>query len=68
MERIHSHQLEDVSKNADPVDVTLTTPQPKASDIYYAPALRWTDTIYANRDPWTLRGSYRHMNEIKGKT
>ena len=32
---IRSRQLEDVSTNADPVDVTLTIPQPKASDIYY---------------------------------
>ena len=35
MERIRSRQLEDVSKNADPMDVTLTIPQPTASDIYY---------------------------------
>ena len=35
MERIRSRQLEDVSTNADPVNVTLTNPQPKASDIYY---------------------------------
>ena len=33
MERIRSRQLEDVSTNADPVDVTLTIPQPKASEI-----------------------------------
>ena len=31
MERIHSRHLEDVSTNADPMDVTITTPQPKAS-------------------------------------
>ena len=35
MERIRSRQLEDVSTNTDPVDVTLTIPQPKASEIYY---------------------------------
>ena len=35
MESIRSRQIEHVSTNADPMDVTLTTPQPKASDIYY---------------------------------
>ena len=35
MERIRSRQLHDVNTNADPVDVTLTIPQPKASEIYY---------------------------------
>ena len=35
MERIRSCQIEDVSKNVDPVDITLTIPQPKASEIYY---------------------------------
>ena len=35
MERIRSRQLEDVSTNADPVDVTLKILQPKASEIYY---------------------------------
>ena len=35
MERICSPQLEDVSTNADPVDVTLALPQQKASEIYY---------------------------------
>ena len=35
MERIRSHHLEDVSTNVDPVNVTLTTLQPKAPEIYY---------------------------------
>ena len=36
MERVRSRQIEDVETNADPVDVTLCIPQPKACDIYYA--------------------------------
>ena len=32
------------------------------------PALRSTDTKDSDRNPWTLRRSYRHMNGIKGKT
>ena len=35
IERIRSRHLEDVSTNADPVDVTLTILQPKASEINY---------------------------------
>ena len=35
MEMILSLQIEDVSKNAYPVDVTLTIQQPKVPDIYY---------------------------------
>ena len=35
IERIRSRHLEDVSTNADPVDVTLTILQPKASYVYY---------------------------------
>ena len=35
MERICYRQLEDISTNIDPVDVTHTIPQPKVSDIYY---------------------------------
>ena len=34
-ERILSRQLEDVSTNSDPMDVTLTILQPKEPDIYY---------------------------------
>ena len=33
MESIFSCQLEDVSTNSDTVDVTLTIPQPNASEI-----------------------------------
>ena len=35
MERTRSRQLEDVSTNVDTEDITLTIPQPKASEIYY---------------------------------
>ena len=35
MERTRSLHIEDASTNADPIDVTLTIPQPKASEIYY---------------------------------
>ena len=35
MERIRSRQIEDVSKNAYPMYVTLKILQPKASEIYY---------------------------------
>ena len=36
MERIRSHHLEEVGTDADTVDVNLTIPQPKASEIYYS--------------------------------
>ena len=32
------------------------------------PALRSTNTIDANRNPWKFRISYKHMNGIKGQT
>ena len=35
MESIRSSQLDDVSTNVDPVNVTLTTLQQKAPEIYY---------------------------------